>query len=101
MIDEMIGNQKVVQAFSHEDEALEKFDEINGRLQKCSLESHFLFQYHKSVQPGLSTVWCMQALALYGAFTAIQEVFLSDSFPALLKLRKPVYKTVSMRFPVL
>ena len=34
LIEEMIGNQKVVQAFSHEDEALEKFDEINGRLQK-------------------------------------------------------------------
>ena len=28
-IEEMVGNQKVVQAFSHEDEALEKFDEIN------------------------------------------------------------------------
>ncbi len=33
LIEEMIGNQKVVQAFSHEDEALEEFDEINGRLQ--------------------------------------------------------------------
>ena len=41
LIEEMIGNQKVVQAFSHEDEALEKFDEINGRLQKCSLRAIF------------------------------------------------------------
>lgn len=41
LIDEMIGNQKVVQAFNHEDEALEKFDEINGRLQKCSLQAIF------------------------------------------------------------
>ncbi len=40
-IDEMIGNQKVVQAFSHEDEALEKFDEINERLAKCSLDATF------------------------------------------------------------
>ncbi|MBO5447796.1 MAG: ABC transporter ATP-binding protein [Ruminococcus sp.] len=40
-IDEMIGNQKVVQAFSHEDEALEKFDEINARLAKCSLNAAF------------------------------------------------------------
>ena len=30
-IEEMVGNQKVVQAFSHEDEALEQFDEINER----------------------------------------------------------------------
>lgn len=41
LIDEMIGNQKVVQAFNHEDEALEKFDEINGRLQHYSLQAIF------------------------------------------------------------
>ena len=41
LIDEMIGNQKVVQAFSHEDEAMEEFDEINERLQKCSLKAIF------------------------------------------------------------
>ncbi|MDY3919591.1 MAG: ABC transporter ATP-binding protein [Candidatus Limivivens sp.] len=41
LIEEMIGNQKVVQAFGHEDESLEKFDEINGRLQKCSLQAIF------------------------------------------------------------
>ena len=40
-IDEMIGNQKIVQAFSYEDEAMEKFDEINGRLQKASLKAIF------------------------------------------------------------
>lgn len=40
-IEEMIGNQKVVQAFNHEDEALETFDEINQRLQKCSLRAIF------------------------------------------------------------
>ncbi|MCI6715444.1 MAG: ABC transporter ATP-binding protein/permease [Lachnospiraceae bacterium] len=41
LIEEMIGNQKVVQAFSHEDEALEDFDEINERLEKCSLKAIF------------------------------------------------------------
>ena len=41
LIEEMIGNQKVVQAFSHEDEALAEFDEINGRLEKCSLKAIF------------------------------------------------------------
>lgn len=41
LIEEMIGNQKVVQAFSHEDEALEEFDEINERLQDCSLRAIF------------------------------------------------------------
>lgn len=41
LIEEMIGNQKVVQAFNHKDEALEEFDEINNRLQKYSLRATF------------------------------------------------------------
>ena len=41
LIEEMIGSQKVVQAFSHEDEALNTFDEINERLGKCSLRAIF------------------------------------------------------------
>ncbi len=41
LIEEMVGNQKVVQAFNHEDEALEQFDEINHRLQKYSLRATF------------------------------------------------------------
>ena len=41
LIDEMIGNQKVVQAFSHESESLEQFDAINRDLQKCSLRATF------------------------------------------------------------
>lgn len=41
LIDEMVGNQKVVQAFRYEAEAMERFDEINGRLQSCSLRAIF------------------------------------------------------------
>lgn len=41
LIDEMIGGQKVVQAYVHEKEALEKFDEINDRLQEYSLKAIF------------------------------------------------------------
>ena len=40
-IDEMIGSQKVVQAFSHEEEALREFDRINDRLADCSLKATF------------------------------------------------------------
>ena len=40
-IDEMIGNQKVVQAYGQEEETQETFDEINGRLEKCSLRAIF------------------------------------------------------------
>ena len=41
LINEMIGNQKVVQSFNRESQALEKFDEINGRLEKYSLRAIF------------------------------------------------------------
>lgn len=41
LIDETIGNIKVVQAFGHEDASMEQFDEINGRLEKASLRAIF------------------------------------------------------------
>lgn len=41
LVEEMIGNQKVVQAFGHEREAAAQFDEINERLRACSLKGIF------------------------------------------------------------
>lgn len=41
LVDEMIGNQRVVQAFGYEEKAMERFDEINLRLQECSLKAIF------------------------------------------------------------
>ena len=41
LIDEMIGNQKVVQAFGHEKDAMKQFGEINERLRKYSLRAIF------------------------------------------------------------
>lgn len=41
IINEMVGNQKVVQAFQYENKALSRFDEINERLRKCSLRAIF------------------------------------------------------------
>ena len=41
LIDEMIGNQKVVQAFGREADVLTRFDEINERLRNCSLRAIF------------------------------------------------------------
>lgn len=40
-IEELVGNQKVVKAFTYEDEAQEKFEEINGRLYVCGLKAQF------------------------------------------------------------
>ena len=41
LVDEMLGNQKIVQAFGHEDEAQEQFEEINERLRGYSLRATF------------------------------------------------------------
>lgn len=69
-IDEMIGNQKVVSAFAHEDENLEKFDEINNRLEKYSLKATF---YSSLTNPGTRFVngLVYAGVALTGAFSAI------------------------------
>lgn len=40
-IEELVGNQKVVKAFTYEDETQEKFEEINGRLYVCGLKAQF------------------------------------------------------------
>ncbi len=41
LVDEMVGNQKVVQAFGYQKEALHRFDEINQELKSCSLKAIF------------------------------------------------------------
>ena len=41
LIEEMVGNQKLVKAFGYEDRAQVRFDEINERLRDCSLKATF------------------------------------------------------------
>ena len=41
LVDEMVGNQKVVQAFGYQDQALKRFDTVNRELQGCSLKAIF------------------------------------------------------------
>ena len=59
LIDEMIGNAKVVKAFGQEEEAIARFDEINDRLQKCSLKAIFYSSLTTRV-PVLLTALYMQ-----------------------------------------
>lgn len=69
-IEEMVGNQKVVTAFSHENEALEQFDEINERLQKYSLRAIF---FSSIVNPSTRFVNSLvyAVVAIVGAFLSI------------------------------
>ena len=70
LIDEMIGNQKVVQAFSHEDEAQSEFEEINDRLGKYSLNATF---FSSLVNPSTRFVNSLvyAAVGITGALSAI------------------------------
>ncbi len=69
-IDEMIGNQKVVSAYSHEDESLEKFDEMNKALQKYSLDATFFSSItNPSTRFVNNVVYAL--VCLTGAFTVV------------------------------
>ena len=82
-IEEMVGNQKVVQAFSHEDEALEQFDEINERLQKYSLRAIF---FSSIVNPSTRFVNSLvyAIVAIIGAIMAISAGISVGQLTALL-----------------
>ncbi|MCI9488014.1 MAG: ABC transporter ATP-binding protein [Lachnospiraceae bacterium] len=70
LIEEAIGNQKVVQAFGHEEETKAQFDEINGRLQSCSLRAIF---FSSLVNPCTRFVNSLvyTGVGIAGAFSAI------------------------------
>lgn len=80
LIDEMIGNEKVLQAFSYEDDAMEQFDEINGRLQKASLRAIFFSSttnpstrfVNSLVYTGVALAGSMTVIATGGALTVGQ-----------------------------
>lgn len=69
-IDEMIGNLKVVKAFSHEKKNEETFDEINERLRACSLRAVFFAATPNPTTRFVNSV-IYAAVALVGAFTVI------------------------------
>jgi len=70
LIDEMIGSQKVVQAFGYEQEALRSFEEINERLRKCSLRAIF---FSSITNPATRFVNSMvyASVGITGAYAAI------------------------------
>lgn len=70
LIDEYIGNQKTVKAFSHEDEALQAFGEVNDRLERASLRAIF---FSSLTNPTTRFVYSVvyAAVALVGALMVI------------------------------
>ena len=71
LIDEMIGGQKVVQAYGREDEVLDKFKKINDNLQSCSLKAIF---YSSLTNPATRFVNSLvyASVAFLGAVIAVR-----------------------------
>lgn len=84
LTDELITNQKVVQAFGHEEQSLEDFDEVNERLRACSLKAIF---YSSLVNPTTRFVYNIvyALVALVGALTVLHNpMFTVGSLSCLL-----------------
>lgn len=71
LVEEMVGNQKVVKAFAYEKEAEEQFDDINQRLQSCSQKATF---FSSITNPSTRFVngLVYTGVGIFGAFSAIQ-----------------------------
>lgn len=71
LVEEMVENQKVVKAFAYEKEAEEQFDDINQRLQSCSLKATF---FSSITNPSTRFVngLVYTGVGIFGAFSAIQ-----------------------------
>jgi ATP-binding cassette subfamily B protein len=70
LIDEAIGNQKVVLAFDHGKAMTEQFDEINGRLETCSLKATFFSSLVNPVTRFVNAL-VYAAVALAGGLTVL------------------------------
>ncbi len=71
LIDEMIGNEKVVKAFGHESKAAEQFDEINGRLEKASVKAIFFSSLTNPCTRFVNSL-VYAGVGILGAFLAIK-----------------------------
>ena len=79
LIEEMLGNQKVVKAFSHEDEATAKFDEVNARLERAALRAIFFSSLTNPTTRFINSI-VYAATALVGALIAINTAGTEAAF---------------------
>ncbi len=70
IVEELVGNQKVVQAFSYEKEGMERFNEINEQLRGCGIKALF---FSSIVNPSTRFVngLVYTGVSIYGAFTVM------------------------------
>lgn len=71
LIDEMIGNEKVVKAFSREEKVIEQFDEVNNRLEKASVKAIFFSSLTNPCTRFVNSL-VYAGVGIVGAFLAIK-----------------------------
>ena len=71
LIEEMVGNQKIVKTFSREKAVTEQFAEINGRLEKCSLKAIFFSSLTNPCTRFVNSL-VYAGVGIFGAFLAIK-----------------------------
>ncbi|MBR3680381.1 MAG: ABC transporter ATP-binding protein [Clostridia bacterium] len=71
-VNEMLSNQKIVKAFSHEDESQAKFDELNGSLQARSLKAIFFSSLTNPLTRFVNSL-VYAAVALVGALLVLTD----------------------------
>lgn len=83
IIDEMIGNQKVVKAYSKEKDVEEKFNEVNNKLGKVSLKAIF---YSSTTNPSTRFVngLVYSAAGVVGAFFSINGLISVGQLSSIL-----------------
>lgn len=72
LIDEMIGNQKVVQAFGRGEDATERFDEVNKRLQEASLRATFFSSITNPATRFVNSL-VYTGVGITGAFAVVRD----------------------------
>ena len=93
LIDEMIGNRKVVQAFGRGEDATERFDEVNKRLQDASLRATFFSSITNPAtrfvnSPGLHRGWNYRGICSCSWCNERRTIV------QFLELCKSVYETI-------
>lgn len=71
LIEEMIGNQKIVKTFSREEDVKEQFREINGRLENCSLKAIFFSSLTNPCTRFVNSL-VYAGVGIFGAIVAIK-----------------------------
>lgn len=71
LIEEMVGNQKIVKTFSREEAVKEQFGEINGRLEKCSLKAIFFSSITNPATRFVNSL-VYAGVGIFGALAAIK-----------------------------